>query len=392
MDDKKTIVSPPKKGTKKNKKKAIIAMVLVMALVIGGTLAYLGTRSEDKENIFVGSKDIDLTLMEPSWDDTQEKYTKPEKDRAEKYSPKGEYLKNPMLYNSSDNDAEEWVAMKVSFKLENPTICYLKYKDSGKTYYYMEKEGETATWKEEGTTGWTKKEMTRTAKDTTTGFTTPWDTVITDTIKNSASGKTIEVEPKMNPASYADISKLINIQYEKSGNTITPFNTGDTGNWLLICTESDVTNLASGTLNTSPSFEKTSTDKWAIFMYKTRLLQNEKSPITLTTQPNDTNFTQGSYTVPLFNQINILTQKYIVDTSGYKQENPKKPEATDYPNVNVYLPKFEIVLEGAAIKNESTYLDGSTSTYKSMVNITDDTAEADNIKKALIELFGVTVG
>ena len=136
MDEKKTMVSPPKKGASKNKKKGVIAIVLVLALVIGGTLAYLGTRSNDKENVFEGSSDISLTLTEPEWEKKQPYQTEPEKERAKDYTPNSVYKKDPQLTNSTsgvDNKKEkyaEWVAIKVDFEIENP----------------LNRTVETATW------------------------------------------------------------------------------------------------------------------------------------------------------------------------------------------------------------------------------------------------------
>ena len=129
-------VIPQKKGNSKNKKKGILAIVLVLALVIGGTLAYLGTRSEDKENVFKGSNDISLTLTEPKWEGTEPYQTEPEKERAKDYTPNSVYKKDPQLTNSTSGVADkaekyaEWVAIKVDFEIENP----------------LNRNVETATW------------------------------------------------------------------------------------------------------------------------------------------------------------------------------------------------------------------------------------------------------
>lgn len=384
MDEKKTVVSPPKKGTsKRNKKKGVIAIVLVMALVIGATLAYLGTRSNDKENIFTGSQDIDLTLTEPKWkdkqkdDDENEIYDKTEEERAADYSPGGLYLKNPKLFNSSDNSATEWVAMKVSFKIEDATTCYKKIKQADGTWKYLmttdeyEKESDTST----------KKEFTRSDVDDNE-LTTPWESILTDEEKEDG----VVLEPVMNLTDYATIKKLIKPLVFDS-------------EWTLLCTSSD----ASGNTITYDNLDDDKedigdSDEWAIFIYNKALKQNQSYPTDGSgkdiTDINDPklavydSFSTDSATTELFSQIQILTQKEIA--TYYKEQNPKNPNATSYPYVNVYLPDFEIVLEGAGIKNESTYL--KSGSYVSVENLSDATDDdIDNIKKELIGLFGYTV-
>lgn len=128
MDEKKTTVSSQKKGTSKNKKKGIIAVVLVMALVIGATLAYLGTRSNEERNVFKGSNDINLRLTEPAWHTTQPYQNEKEEERAKSYTPNGVYKKDPKLTNNTNvsTDADkyaEWVAIRVDFRMEiNGTV------------------------------------------------------------------------------------------------------------------------------------------------------------------------------------------------------------------------------------------------------------------------------
>lgn len=310
MSESKTNISPAKKG--RNRKKGVIAIVLVMALVIGGTLAYLGTRSNDAENIFTGSKDIDLTLTEPKWKDKKTNEKDSEETRAKEYTPGGVYLKNPKLYNSSeDTNATEWVAIKVSFKLEDLS------------------QDSDGTSRDDNVKG-------------------------TDLLKPLADQSKIS----MIDATWEEIGELINIQIVNTGSDkgTVPYKTGFSADWNLICTSKDLDTTgklpANFTYGTKASIENDAT--WAIFVYKKTISNNtDKANITSANKDTFDNWAadNNGVTTSLFDRIQVLTQDTIIG-HGYKKENPNQSAQESYPKVNVYLPKFEIKLEGAAIKNE----------------------------------------
>lgn len=102
-------------------------------------MAYLSTVSDKKENVFTGSKGIELTLTEPNWDgdtdgdgirdkdtDNDGNYDPIGKTDAENYTPGITIAKDPMLQNTTDitkntEKPSEWVALKVSYKLKKVT-------------------------------------------------------------------------------------------------------------------------------------------------------------------------------------------------------------------------------------------------------------------------------
>lgn len=353
MDEKKTTISPPKKGSTKNKKKGVIAIVLVLALVIGGTLAYLGTRSNDKENIFTGSQDIALTLTEPKWNSKKTNEDKTEAKRAEEYTPGGAYLKNPKLYNSSDDEnATEWVAMKISFQLEDLS------KDSDGTVRENNEKG--------------------------TDLLNP----LTDKTKIS-----------MKDATWEEMQELLEIQITNTDvdNATKPYKKGFNTDWTLICTSEDVD--ADGKLLNSFAYgSKTSIEnkaKWAIFVYKNTISKNTETVATDNAATTDIDekeifdaFSSGSFTTPLFDRIQVLSQATLIG-KGYKKANPNQTGKNDYPEVNVYLPKFEIKVEGAAIKNEIRGTSGLIRSLTELYNAGAETENSKNVKKELIGLFGV---
>lgn len=343
MSESKTNIFPEKKG--RNKKKGVIAIVLVMALIIGGTLAYLGTRSNDKENVFEGSKDISLTLTEPKWDDTKDNETVSEKERAKDYTPGGVYLKNPKLYNSSDDaDATEWVAMKISFQLENLS------------------QDSDGTPRENNVKG-------------------------TDLLKPLADKSKILMED----ATWEEIGELINIQIANTGSDkdTTPYKTGFNADWNLICTSKDLDNTnklpSTFSYGTKAAIEDDAT--WAIFVFKKTISNNtDKDNITPTNKDTfDTWATDNNgVTTSLFDRIQVLPQATLIG-NGYKKENTNQTGEDGYPKVNVYLPKFEIKVEGAAIKNE---IRGSNKALISELTGLEP-SDANSVKKELMGLFGV---
>ncbi len=90
------------------KRKALIivlSLVLVAAVAVGGTLAYLSSLTNEEENVFTFADNVSADLDEPSWNP---------KD-AEDLVPGKEIPKDPMLTNTSSNKVDEYGAIKVSF-------------------------------------------------------------------------------------------------------------------------------------------------------------------------------------------------------------------------------------------------------------------------------------
>jgi len=96
-------------ATVNNKKKkvltAVLVSVLVVAVAIGGTLAYLFAKTETKENVFTFADNIRGKLDEPSWDP----------DEGKDLVPGKEVPKDPMITNTSVNGVTEYAAIKLTF-------------------------------------------------------------------------------------------------------------------------------------------------------------------------------------------------------------------------------------------------------------------------------------
>lgn len=124
-----------KKRNQKLKRKlaSMTAVVLVLAVGVWGTMAYLSTLSNKKENTFTGSKGIELKLTEPYWDETpgtEIGLTEKGETAAKSYTPGTKIGKNPILTNNSnDADSPEWVALAVSYTIGDKAVSYeqLKY-------------------------------------------------------------------------------------------------------------------------------------------------------------------------------------------------------------------------------------------------------------------------
>lgn len=125
-----------KKRKLKKKLASMTAIVLVLAVGVWGTMAYLSTLSNEKKNTFTGSKGIALKLTEPYWDETPgadeglTDLTELGENAASSYTPGTKIGKNPILTNSSnDADSPEWVALAVSYTIGDKAVSYkqLKY-------------------------------------------------------------------------------------------------------------------------------------------------------------------------------------------------------------------------------------------------------------------------
>lgn len=107
----------------KNFAVSVIALIVVVALSIGITLAILSTTSNEKSNVFTGVGGIKLTAEEPEWDDTG-------KNLAKSYYPGLEIPKDPALQNTSTdtNQVDEYAAMRLDYQI--------KYNDGGGERWY----------------------------------------------------------------------------------------------------------------------------------------------------------------------------------------------------------------------------------------------------------------
>lgn len=183
MEEKKTTVFPTKKEKLKKTLTGMIAIVLVAVISVLATLAYLGTNTDETPNTFTGSTGIGLKLVEPDWKSKLTGNNETEETRAGSYSPNGEYLKNPMLYNSTQkNNPEEWVAMKVSFKIDS------KYKDTdGERESVTDADLDNLTWEELQKIATIQYDSTPSATATyTAGFNLKdWELIWTSTKKNT---------------------------------------------------------------------------------------------------------------------------------------------------------------------------------------------------------------
>jgi len=91
----------------KNKKRLTIALsaILVAAIAVGATLAYLSARTETVENVFTFVDNIKGYLSEPTWDP----------DEALNLTPGAFIPKDPQITNTSENGVVEYAAIKLTF-------------------------------------------------------------------------------------------------------------------------------------------------------------------------------------------------------------------------------------------------------------------------------------
>jgi len=93
------------KPSMKKKMTVILSAVLVLAIAAGASLAYLATLTEQKENAFTFAENIKARLEEPNW--------KPED--GQNLIPGALVRKDPIVTNVSNNDVDEFVAVRVTF-------------------------------------------------------------------------------------------------------------------------------------------------------------------------------------------------------------------------------------------------------------------------------------
>jgi len=94
-----------KMNERKKKSTILLSIALVLVIAIGGTLAYLATKTDEASNVFTFAENIKARLDEPNWDPTD----------GEELIPGYEVKKDPMITNLSDNGVDEYVALKLTF-------------------------------------------------------------------------------------------------------------------------------------------------------------------------------------------------------------------------------------------------------------------------------------
>lgn len=85
-----------------------ISVVLVAAVSVSATLAYLTAATEEKDNEFKASGSISGKVIEPNYD----------QDKANNYLPGVPVPKNPMIDNDSANDYEIYVGARLDFYID----------------------------------------------------------------------------------------------------------------------------------------------------------------------------------------------------------------------------------------------------------------------------------
>ena len=84
---------------------AVLACALVAVIVVGGTVAYLFTKSEKKTNVFTFADNVDAVFDEPGFDP----------DEALNLVPGVKIKKDPQLTNLSKNGVDLYAAVRVVF-------------------------------------------------------------------------------------------------------------------------------------------------------------------------------------------------------------------------------------------------------------------------------------
>jgi len=90
---------------KKRNLTIVLSLLLVAAIAVGATLAYLFSKTEIEENTFTFAENVRGSLSEPSWDP----------EDAEELVPGAEIPKDPMITNISNNGVDEYASIKLVF-------------------------------------------------------------------------------------------------------------------------------------------------------------------------------------------------------------------------------------------------------------------------------------
>lgn len=129
-----------KKRMNKKVTTSILLSCLIMVVAIGGTLAYLSTRTQAKTNefTFLGSNDISATLSEPKWEENLSK----DAGYGKNLTPGAILEKDPIITNTCGLD--EYVATRVTFqKGDGTTMTQAQY---DKLLTLIEIDWNTADW------------------------------------------------------------------------------------------------------------------------------------------------------------------------------------------------------------------------------------------------------
>lgn len=180
-----------KKRNQKLKKKlaSMTAIVLVLAVGVWGTMAYLSTLTDKKTNTFTGSSGIKLEVEEKNWTTTGEK-------KANSYTPNMSIEKDPKLKNTNnDGGKSEYVAMRIDFldasnSSSKTAITYAQLLNVIKLINYKHSDWTLAAVK--NTSGWTDKKSDNTDIDNDCLYSTGAGAYVTldsmdDNIKNATS-------------------------------------------------------------------------------------------------------------------------------------------------------------------------------------------------------------
>jgi len=91
--------------SKKKLLTAALSALLVAAIAVGGTLAYLSTRTNIETNTFTFAENVRALLTEPNWDP----------DEALDLVPGMEIDKDPQITNTSNNGVDLYASIKLEF-------------------------------------------------------------------------------------------------------------------------------------------------------------------------------------------------------------------------------------------------------------------------------------
>lgn len=136
-----------KRRMNKRVSSSILLSCLILVVAIGGTLAYLSTKTQAKTNefTFLGSNDISATLSEPKW----EGHLNDDAGYGKNLTPGAILEKDPIITNTCGLD--EYVATRVTFqKGDGTTMTQAQY---DKLLTLIEIDWNTADWAIDGTAG-----------------------------------------------------------------------------------------------------------------------------------------------------------------------------------------------------------------------------------------------
>lgn len=348
-------MSKEKKNNSEMKKKVkkvvggLLAAVLLVGGAILGTLAFLKTMSDTKTNTFTASQDIKLGLDEPNynekvWDsdlddtnnggdgdgteDPNEMVLKyPDRPDPSKYIPAQEYLKDPTLYNltGGNEGAEEWVAMRVDYTIGNQGNNKVTYTQL--THSCDNSDGKVAAF----------------------GVQNPVECYQWSSTDENTREKNHICSYKSQISSGTGIIELIDFDADEYKNS-----SWTNGHSWIRLTPKQIDALIAEELDlTTDLLNNTSDDKkYDIFVYKYKLTEKENVN-TIEDAKNDTKFLEatgsalnndevGGKTTPLFDSI-TTKDKTQLGINGYV-------DGTD----TLTAPPFEIILKGAAAKDDDT--------------------------------------